>query len=131
MRNLGIYPNKSLNFNSLLKIPDELQKHFLRGYFDGDGSITIYMNKSNIKNKVYEYKSAVMTLIATPKLIEEIIIKFDIKKYSLTNSKTDGLQYLRIQANNQIKEMYKLMYDNATIFLSRKKEKWDKFIECL
>ena len=131
LRNLGIMPNKSLNFNNLLDIPEELQRHFLRGYFDGDGSITHYIKKRKYKNKIYTYDSMVMTIIATPKLIENIVLKFGIKKYSIQNSKTDGMVYLRVNADSQIKETYKLMYDNATIFLSRKKEKWDTFIECL
>lgn len=131
LRNLGIRPNKSLEFDKLLEIPTNLQRHFLRGYFDGDGSITHYIKKRKYKEKTYAYDSMVMTIIATPKLIEEIVENFKIQKYSIQDSKTKGLVYLRINADSQIKEIYKLMYDNATIFLSRKKEKWDKFIECL
>lgn len=42
---LGCIPNKSLVLSSIPDIPDELVSHFIRGYFDGDGSI----HKANIK----------------------------------------------------------------------------------
>ncbi len=72
-----------------------------------------------------------MCLIATPGLIEEFISEFNITKYAISKSKTEGLEYLRVQSNVQIKNIYRLMYEDATIFLKRKKNIWDKYIECL
>ena len=36
---LGVVPNKTLILKSLPSIPDNLMKHFIRGYIDGDGCI--------------------------------------------------------------------------------------------
>jgi intein/homing endonuclease len=41
---MGMVPNKSL----VLKFPDipkEMYRHFIRGYFDGDGSLCLHINK--------------------------------------------------------------------------------------
>ena len=38
--NLGIVSNKSLTLQFPKNIPNSLIKHYLRGYFDGDGSIS-------------------------------------------------------------------------------------------
>ena len=45
--NLGLRPQKTYENNSFIfdNIPDSLKHHFLRGYFDSDGSIGIYDNK--------------------------------------------------------------------------------------
>lgn len=131
LRELGIKPNKSLTFNKLLNIPQHLQRHFFRGYFDGDGSITYTVKQRKYKDKIYKYDSLIMCLIATPGLIEEFINEFNIIKYAINKSKTEGLNYLRIQSNVELKNIYRLMYEDATIFLNRKKDIWDKYIECL
>lgn len=131
LRNLGILPNKSLNFNQLLDIPQHLQRHFLRGYFDGDGCIVHTVQKSRYKDKIYEYDSLTMIIIATTLFIQDIIQHFEIKQYSIQKSKTSGMEYLRVQSKCEIKRLYYLMYHEATIFLSRKKNIWDQYIECL
>lgn len=38
---LGIIPNKSLTLTFPTKVPQEFLRHFIRGYFDGDGCIWI------------------------------------------------------------------------------------------
>lgn len=43
--NFGITPNKSLTIQPPTKIPEDLIVHYIRGYFDGDGSI--YWNSAN------------------------------------------------------------------------------------
>ncbi|MBI2099655.1 hypothetical protein HYT45_04615 [Candidatus Uhrbacteria bacterium] len=48
---LGLTPNKSLTLK-LPEIPKDYLPHFLRGYFDGDGSITVgYFKKRGRKSK--------------------------------------------------------------------------------
>lgn len=44
--NLGLTPRKSLRLR-MPKIPTEFLNHFIRGYFDGDGCINLYVNKKN------------------------------------------------------------------------------------
>lgn len=131
LRNLGILPRKSLSFKHLLNIPKNLQRHFLRGYFDGDGTIIYSLKRRKYKEIVYQYDSLIMLIIATRELIIEVVNEFDIISYSIQQSKTKGLAYLRIQSNIEIKKLYNLMYEEATIFLKRKKDIWDKYIECL
>lgn len=45
--NLGCKPNKTLNKFKLPVIPDNLFFHFLRGYFDGDGSISLRKHRKH------------------------------------------------------------------------------------
>ena len=46
LNNLGITPKKSLTLKiDFSLIPKELRNHFIRGYFDGDGSINKYLRE--------------------------------------------------------------------------------------
>jgi len=38
----GMYPNKSNRDDPFPMVPDEFLPHFIRGYFDGDGSVGLY-----------------------------------------------------------------------------------------
>ena len=41
---IGLYPNKSLTI-SMPHVPDEFFSDFVRGYFDGDGCVSLYRTK--------------------------------------------------------------------------------------
>ncbi|KPU43444.1 hypothetical protein OXPF_28850 [Oxobacter pfennigii] len=59
LRRIGLYPNKSLTVSNLPNIEESLIRHFIRGYFDGDGSIVLSKHSSyhkvvgQIKKYVY------------------------------------------------------------------------------
>lgn len=131
LNKLGYFPNKSLTFNKIPDIKDDLKRHFLRGYFDGDGSITHYVRDYKVKNKIYSYDRLTMTILATEPLLYQFIDFFEIEKYSITRSKTEGLKYLYISAKKEIFHMYNLMYTDSEISLNRKREIWDKYIMSL
>lgn len=46
-KNFGITPNKTLSISIPEQMPIEMYPHFLRGYSDGDGCISLKHNKSN------------------------------------------------------------------------------------
>ena len=53
---IGLTPNKSHSIGEII-IPSEFFRDFLRGHFDGDGSITVYIDKYNTyKKSKYIYK---------------------------------------------------------------------------
>lgn len=70
-------------------------------------------------------------IIATEPLIYKIIEEFKIEHYSISQSKTKELKYLQISAKNELKNFYKLLYENSNIYLNRKKQKWSNNIESL
>lgn len=124
LREIGLYPNKSLSIDKIPQIPHLLLRHYLRGYFDGDGSITPVESVNRVKGKEYRYPKLEMTIIATEGMIHEIIKTFNIKKCSITKSRTEGMKYLRIKSNGDIKMLYHLFYEDATIYLERKYKVW-------
>lgn len=103
---LGCVPKKAHSIE-YPKIPQELNRHFIRGLIDGDGSVTnstiaLYGNK-NIINK---YAS----LIITEANVDPLAIKY---------YKTSCYSARVHQKNNRLK-LASYLYDDATVYLKRK-----------
>jgi len=120
--NLGVVPRKSLilKFPSTNIISELLVKHFIRGYFDGDGSIML--QRENTRH--------IISFVGTfdfLSILKGILFKFNIYgNVYKASSPSKKLFDFRIQDRKSVDTFYHLMYDDATIWLSRKK---DKFLE--
>lgn len=128
LRKFGICLNRKIKMKDFPSIPDDLIRHFLRGYFDGDGTIMKSKSITKKNNKIYQYDRLVFSMIASLDFIYSILKKFNIKHYSIQQSKTEKLYYLKIMAISEIYKLYHLLYDNSTIFLNRKRKIWDENI---
>lgn len=131
LRKLGLYPKKSLTIDKIPNIRDELKRHFLRGYFDGDGSISKYIHKFKKTNKEYSYVKGKMCIIATEKMLEDFIKTFNIEHYYISQSKTKEMKYIQIESKKELKRIYNLMYRDCCICNMIKKEKWDNLISAI
>lgn len=121
---LGFSERKSLRL-SLPDIPPLFFRDFIRGYFDGDGSI--WVGKTH-KGRVCSSHAAQVLftsgsesfLMQIEKAMSSIIghgrIVFHENAYRLMYSTLPSLS------------LYKFMYNNATLYLARKKEKFESFI---
>lgn len=111
--NKGLTPNKSKTLEFPNIIP-ELIPHFIRGYFDGDGSV--YNSKNGVRFNMLgtnQFLSVVKPIIA-PK-----------SKSKIYESK--GISYISLSGDNA-KTALKLLYDNATIYLDRKYIKYQELV---
>lgn len=122
LNSLGVINRKSYENNSQIfeKIPDELKRHFIRGFFDGDGSITIGSDgKARLGFVGLNYE-----------LINSISI-FTKKNIVNTNAKVrqDGKYWrYRLSGNNVVKIFCNYIYKDAIIYLDRKYQIYKKII---
>lgn len=128
----GCVENKTFK----LKFPDFLNEdlipHFIRGYFDGDGSVYLHAQKTN--NKEYQILGAQFAGIYD--FLNEMIKHFNFLNedekclYQDTRKETDCW---RIQLNSNIRalKLYHYMYKDCPndICLSRKRNKFEEFIK--
>lgn len=125
---IGIVPNKTYMSKTIPYVKDKFISHFLRGFFDGDGSI---YSSNYRKNPEYGI------CFSSNKLVLE-----DIKKILTTKNITTGKirrRYidndiscmLEIKGNVNIEKMYILLYKDTNFFLKRKYERFMKFFEIL
>lgn len=117
---LGFDNNKTGN-EFIPNIEPALIRHFLRGFFDGDGTI--------FKSRGYDtvgFTSSLDMLNAINELLSKEL-SLDIKKI-YTESGNKQAYRLYYSKQEEVYKIYNYLYDNATIYLERKK---DKFVDTI
>lgn len=115
---LGCIPNKSL----ILKHPilqKDLIRHFIRGYFDGDGCISYTYTNPGKSKKI----SISCKMLGTNNLlswIQQILCELNINSYI---RKDNNIFELSMSKNNSVK-FSKFIYNNCNIYLTRKYERF-------
>lgn len=128
---LGCVPNKSLILTFPTQVPTNLIRHFLRGYSDGDGCIykNHFKNKKTI-NTIWKIVSTKQFCQQTAKILkEELGVNCSI---SLSRPKTNQITTtLSVGGNQQVKKVLDWLYQDATIYLPRKYDKYLEFNQSL
>ena len=123
---LGCTTKKSLALKAPKSIPKRLIPHTIRGYFDGDGCIGFLGGKARV------YKQPHITIVGTFEFLtwmqKHITIPTNIYKMG-KNSKNTYRLVIGKQAD--VREMYKYLYKDSMISLSRKKQKFQEVIKDL
>lgn len=130
LREIGLYPNKSLTIDTLPQIDKKLVRHFIRGYFDGDGSIVLSHNTSYYKTIdgviKYIYPTYCFMILGTKGFLEEIIKEAEFNYAKIHNTKSEKIKCIKINAKKEFNNIFKYLYDNSTIKLERKYNKWNE-----
>lgn len=119
LNKLNIFANKSKKEKPYLGIPDNLIKHYIRGFFDGDGWISIYDRSKENKNQRCEIgfgSSKEMLLYIKEELNKNNIILNKITPFSSIFKITTSNQ-------NEILKFIKYIYKDCSLYLPRKYEK--------
>ncbi len=121
----GVVPRKSnilyFDFN---KIPKEYHSHYLRGLWDGDGTISLNTNRKT--------PQPTMNLTSSTTMIQNIVKllnkNFEINPYLYNRRKSNVDNTTMVVGRQQdIKNLLEFLYKDATIYLDRK---YEKYIEC-
>jgi len=120
LNSYGCVPSKSL----ILKFPNlsifkdkSLIKHFIRGYWDGDGCLSYADKNHNV---------ACISVLGTEDFLTELSKNLPLKfNYKLTNNNSDKniTKVLSIHGKNAFDLCYYL-YQDSSIYLTRKYEKY-------
>ena len=124
----GCLPRKSFDNRFNLHIPninESLISHFIRGYFDGDGGCTLNTEKSKVQKRVYIYSASLQLL----KEFELFMGYKGIKFNNIIESGKNITIYKSTPSTQSYKEYYDFLYKDATVFLQRKKELFNKILE--
>ena len=121
---LGLESNKSLSLKFPLedKLPKHLERHFIRGYFDGDGSIFMATQGSSYR----------VNIISTSEFCDSIIEKTNLPfKKSKEKRVLGDCSYIVLSKKTYLEQFYHYLYDDSTIFLERKHNKFLKFLKTI
>lgn len=114
--NLGVIPNKS----HVIKFPNirkDLEIHFIRGFFDGDGCLQLDKKR---KHHRFDFACASIDFVNT--LREKIYNNYCINSYIVQEK--SGIYRLNIRGLTNSYLFGKLLYENANIYLDRKYKKF-------
>lgn len=122
LKTLGMNGNKTFNCH-YPNIPDFLDSHFIRGYFDGDGSL------SRFKDLRFVYG-----LVGTTDFLEGMKVVLDrnhihsniSKEFCDSQLKVKRLHIFRIRDIERIGEF--MYYNCGEFFLSRKRDRFEEFL---
>jgi len=116
--NIGPRKTNTISFPSVKK---PLLNHFMRGYFDGDGSVYL---KSPDKRKGRTVRQLRTVIVGNEKFIKQYNCHLSaLSKIKLPNITHDkSISRIDVQGNNQAQQIYKFLYKNATRFMKRKKQ---------
>jgi hypothetical protein len=126
--NLGCMPQKTFLIKFPYKyVPDSLLSHFIRGYFDGDGSVFIRKYKRK-DGKIRGFAQITSTDNIVQEIKSYLVNKYNFNKNSICispHSKSKGISILTIASFPAMKLFREFLYKDATNFLSRKKILFD------
>ena len=124
LKEFKIIPNKTYdkNYGFPFKLNKKYYKDYLRGLFDGDGSIK-YSN-----SLTWQVDSGSLEIILElQKFLKENGIE---TQYTICPKKNIDIYRRYCYGKDKIKKIYNLMYTtNSTLFLKRKKDKFEKFLD--
>lgn len=126
--NSGCIPRKSLvlKFPSEDIVPKHLLRHFLRGYMDGDGCISTYRKLT--KNRIKRLFVCEVKFIGTYDMLYGIKEFFNSDKNILINKHSPNSYQISF-AGKKYREIVELLYKDSTIYLKRKRNKWNDFVK--
>lgn len=126
--NLGCIPNKSLVLTYPKNlIPKRLEKHFIRGYFDGDGCISISHRKDGTLGAKFSIQGTEDVLSNINSFL--VTNGKDINSKAPKKDKRSNVFCIAYGGPFQVERIYKTLYKNSTISLERKKDKFVAVLE--
>lgn len=115
----GCVKQKSLILQPPKKVPEKLLSHFIRGFFDGDGSLMKY-NYNNYPSYNIQFTTTYEMAI----WLRDIFGKGDVHK----EKRRDFTWYYSIGGNRQVLDICHYMYDEATIWMDRKYARYQELL---
>jgi hypothetical protein len=130
----GVVPRKTYEDCSdvINSVENEFISDFIRGYFDGDGTVCI-----SKKNGIEDFSTSCFSIVSHRKEILEKVKKIMVERLFISNKEI----MTRVKGRNnpifllcwggrfQLYSIYNYLYKGATVFLDRKKKIFDRIYE--
>lgn len=124
--NFNIVPNKTLIADFPRSMPRNMLRHFIRGYFDGDGSICeSFSNKNSITATIYATFAC-----GSFKFIDYLFtfLKAELGVNGYLQDFNTGKKWQIKYNTNDAKKLLHYMYDNSSVYLDRKFQLFNRIV---
>jgi len=113
---LNIVQGKSFTVDISDKIPEYLIRHFIRGYFDGDGGFNFYEKRPGNTTFHITGNSLMINSIQ-----DYLVLKLNLQKTQFYQRFKDCEVYtMRYCGNPQVSKIIKFLYSGSTVSMDRK-----------
>lgn len=126
----GIVPNKTF----ILKPPYALERKywidFIRGYFDGDGSVNLIKTKGTRGNGALRFQICGAKKEMLEWMVNFFYEEYGIPKVSIQASDVNRQHtlYFFQYSSRAVRKIYSVLYTDSTLFLKRKKDKFEEIM---
>lgn len=121
LQKLGLHNHKSfhLDFPTFDQVPEHLMNHFIRGYFDGDGWLSISKNKN-------KFTFGIIASLNFNQSIKNYFLKYNINLNitDRSNRYSQPLSEISSTGNKKALMILEILYQDASIYLKRKYERY-------
>lgn len=127
LSNYGIVPNKTFNLRPPYKLSKEFYLDYIRGYFDGDGSINLIKNSNGRGNGNLRWQLC----SATPEILNFVLDEFErygIPRVSIREEKRVHPLYIISYSSVSTRKIYDILYNDSYMFLQRKKDHYEEIL---
>jgi DNA-binding transcriptional regulator WhiA len=129
LKNIGLHQNKTYTIY-YPKIDEKIERHFLRGYFDGDGCIRINEDKRD-----HSKRGDLRIVGGSVKFIETLNERmgklFGVNVNKLYGPKNKRYKFIGWAGMSDIERIYNGFYSDTDLFLTRKKIIFDEVIDII
>lgn len=120
----GCVKQKSLILEPPIGVPSNLIIHFIRGYFDGDGSITkTHTPGKNLKTNECCYGVNITCTYNISLWLQEYFGMGSIVK----ENRQESTYYYSLGGRLQLIQFFHMLYDDASIWMDRKYNRFKEF----
>lgn len=124
LKKWGCTPQKSFTIRFPTNLRQDLIRHFIRGYSDGDGCISI----SKINRVIYDITSSYDFIEDLNKLIINMLNIYPFIRHNSYNKLTG---YLQISSKDNLLKFFDYLYKGASIYMGRKYNTYKKALNIL
>lgn len=123
LNSYGCTPKKSLTLefpNKDIFKSSDLIKHFVRGYFDGDGCISYHKTNPKDINSSYSANCSIVGTFNFLSTLKEQLECLNIPCENIhIDTRNPNVNILKLSVNSS-KKLFKLLYKDSSIYLNRK-----------
>lgn len=120
----GITPRKTFTLKPPTQLSPEYYIDYIRGYFDGDGSVNLIQGQS-LRWQICSATKEILEWI-----VEVLYQQYNIPKVNiLCDNKRKSLYYYFQYSTNATKQIHNILYTPNSLYLARKKNHFDEIIK--
>lgn len=127
--NNGCFPRKSFENKDKLHVPElesNLVRHFIRGYFDGDGGCTLSYSGGKTQKRIYIYSASSEFLNE----IQKILFEYNIESNVSVQPTATNIPIYKLKVSTlSYRTFYNFLYKDCNICMKRKRDKFDSILK--